>query len=322
MSAAPRGEFRVVFVVTQSTEAMQRLTGNAHTVWLHLKLTLPAHGIGLLYLEQLVDVCGTDATEDTVRAGLAELEAAGLLARERSVYWLLDALRDEPFMAVSSAQTRRGVQKKVATLPPLGIVAAFRAHYAAWFVDDPFVEPPTGATDTPGETPTGGGIAGPLAGAPATASVPVPEREGESETKVRVPMARVLAREPALQQWIDAEPARADERPRRRSVLKAVFARILRAGGSLTAVDAHAALIAAYLNGLHGTVDGEQLLLNLTDWLVKRDGEGRETPPLDTRVFRRFLAGSDSGQRGTYHRRSHPAPTTPGPNGTSPLKRR
>ena len=143
MSAA--GEFRVIGVVIQETPAFQALTGAAQNLWRAYKLRLGLAGIGVCYLGEMTPRCGRDATDESIRAAEGELIAAGYLEREGAVAWLVDGLADERFARVESKATRKGVQTRVASLPPCAVVERFRDRYADWF--DSTARPPT---DAPG----------------------------------------------------------------------------------------------------------------------------------------------------------------------------
>ena len=104
---------------------------------LTLKIGMGRFGLRVEYPEALTIrlVAQTGWPAAAVASYLGELERAGWIRRERNVLWVVDQLRDEPFLLVTNRNHHSAVADHVASLPRLGVVAAFISHYRSWFED-------------------------------------------------------------------------------------------------------------------------------------------------------------------------------------------
>ena len=340
MSAETRGEYRVLFTRLQDTAWYQGLSGAAQNVHRALKLKLPPHGIAICYTGELVPRCGRDATIESVERALEELIAVGAVRREHNVIWLvLGGLDDEPNMTPKSQWTRKGVQKRVASIPPCPLVDAFRAAYPDWFRDDTHTRGITTPSDAVAEGVSTGVSGPPLRGSgysdvsvSATVSDDVTvsrddagkggdaERE-RRQAEVRAQYQTVIDTFRLVREWV-GEPDHVDVN--RRDILARVLSRVMRADGA-EPIDAvtYAGYIEAALEGSGAPggrpVSGANVQLNLSDWLAKRSA-------VEPRLFRRFLTGADAqeerparnaGARVSQGRAGSPAPATAKPGGGS-----
>jgi hypothetical protein len=134
MKLAP---YRGIRVALLDEAAYQALSPEARGVLLALKIGMGRFGIRVEYpvalLERLVAQTGWPAA--TVTARMDELERAGWIRREGTVLWVVEQLRDEPSLRVTNENHHPAVAEHAASLPRLGIVAAFIGHYRDWFED-------------------------------------------------------------------------------------------------------------------------------------------------------------------------------------------
>jgi hypothetical protein len=134
MKLAP---YRGIRVALLDEATYQTLSPEARGVLLALKIGMGRFGIRVEYpvalLERLVAQTGWPAA--TVTDRMDELERAGWIQRERNVLWVVEQLRDEPSLRVANENHHPAVAEHVASLPKLGILAAFIAHYCDWFGD-------------------------------------------------------------------------------------------------------------------------------------------------------------------------------------------
>lgn len=138
---ADRGDYRATYCTFWDDPHVHALSHLAYRVLTTLKGTLPASGIGVVYLSQLAERCNSDT--DSVATALAELERPkgpetyGWIVRERNVVWVVNGLRYEPTLTHANRNHRAFLRDRL--IAPLGvkppIVAAFRRYYAEWFDD-------------------------------------------------------------------------------------------------------------------------------------------------------------------------------------------
>lgn len=134
MKLAP---YRGIRVALLDEAAYQALCPEARGVLLALKIGMGRFGIRVEYPVALLErqVAQTGWPAATVTDRMDELERAGWIQRERNVLWVVEQLRDEPSLRVANENHHPAVAEHVASLPRLGIVAAFIAHYRDWFDD-------------------------------------------------------------------------------------------------------------------------------------------------------------------------------------------
>lgn len=114
-------------------------------------------------------------------------------------------------------------------------------------------------------------------------------------TDALVTLRRVLRDFPVVAKWVAASPSR-------HTVLADVIAKVLGAGAD---AQTYVSLIGMALSGgFHKAVAPEQAEVNLIDWCnPKRDGT---EPPVETRVFRRYLTGEDETEHRRFDRQQKP----------------
>lgn len=154
-----RGHYRSIHTVIVDGPDFQALSPGAKLVWYTLKMTLGPSGIDVVpaLVATLVERTGADTTQ--VEKGLAQLEAAGWLMRERNVVWMVDGLRHDPHFQLTNQNHRTQVAKHVNGLPSLAIVDAFRAHYGLAAPPSEMPSQPTehglnGASKMPSKSPS------------------------------------------------------------------------------------------------------------------------------------------------------------------------
>lgn len=129
-----RGDHRSLYCAMADDETTQSLSHAAFRLFVVLKLTLPAAGIGVAYVSLLAERSHMTAAE--VEQALAELLSKGIVQREGRVVWIVNGLRFEPSLNARNEKHRAFVRdRSIAPLGDLPIVAAFRAAYAEWFTE-------------------------------------------------------------------------------------------------------------------------------------------------------------------------------------------
>lgn len=136
-----RGDYRSFYSAFWDDPDVHALSDAAYRVLTTLKGTLPASGIGVVYLAVLAERCGKTVAQ--VEESLTELEAPkpgadlGWIRRERNIVWIINGLRFEPTLTSANSKHRTFLRERL--LAPLGertaIVVAFRRYYGEWFED-------------------------------------------------------------------------------------------------------------------------------------------------------------------------------------------
>jgi hypothetical protein len=146
--AADRGSYRAIPTVLLDGKDFHRLTERERWVFVALKINLGPAGIEVHYpralAEQLAQQTGAGSAT-AVAAALDTLERDGWIQREGNVIWIVRQLEFEPNMKPADAKHRKSIQRHVAGLPRLTIVARFIAAYPDWFPAEEFT-PPKGLT--------------------------------------------------------------------------------------------------------------------------------------------------------------------------------
>ena len=108
--------------------SFQSLTPHAKLVFFFLRLQLGASGIDVFYPEQLPRQTGLRPVE--VQEAIAQLKAAGWLETGGNIFWLIDALGDDPTsLTLNNLNHRKSIQKHIKSLPRQPIVNRFADHY-------------------------------------------------------------------------------------------------------------------------------------------------------------------------------------------------
>lgn len=147
-----RGAYRSVVVAIVDGANFRELDPAHRWLLICLKFVLGPCQIGVIDALEHVMSEKTGLSVRVVRAGLVIIEGAGWIKRERNVVWIVDGLRFEPNYDPSDWKHRTAVRQFIASLPRLGIVAEFKAHYAPYFSENhnPIIEgPPQGPTNGP-----------------------------------------------------------------------------------------------------------------------------------------------------------------------------
>jgi hypothetical protein len=127
-----RGEYRPIFTRLLNGPEFKALTADARSCFYPIKLRLPAAGIGVIpgLLSTLEE--DTGLSRKRIKSAVAELESKNWVRTEGGVVWLVRGLEFEPTLNLQNERHRVHIQAHVNALPTLEIVAAYRAHYAAW----------------------------------------------------------------------------------------------------------------------------------------------------------------------------------------------
>jgi hypothetical protein len=139
-----RGHYRSIHTVIVDGPDFQALSPGAKLVWYTLKMTLGPSGIEVVpaLVGTLMERTGLEA--NLVEKGLAQLESARWVQRERNVVWMVDGLKHDPHLTLTNANHRSQIAGHLNGLPRLAIIDAFRAHYG-------FAPPPSEMPSTPAE---------------------------------------------------------------------------------------------------------------------------------------------------------------------------
>lgn len=142
-----RGEYRTLYVAFADDPDVHALSGDAVKLFLMLKLSLPAIGIGVIYPSKLCDQVGCDRAR--LEVILRELESPksgkhmGWIRRERNVVWIVNGLACEPGLSAANVKKHVPFVKKV--LNSLDnrsqIVNDFKTYYPQWFQPLPIEHP-------------------------------------------------------------------------------------------------------------------------------------------------------------------------------------
>lgn len=149
-----RGSYRGILVTILDGPDFRALDPAHRWLLVALKMTLGPCQIASVDAIDHIMVGKTGHPLRVVRAGLAILESAGWIKREKNVIWVVEGLKFEPSFDASDPKHRKAVHRFVASLPRLAIVAEFRQHYADYFVDEnpPSIEGPShGPTEGPSD---------------------------------------------------------------------------------------------------------------------------------------------------------------------------
>ena len=124
---ADKGEYRGIYTALPHDPDFQDLTPEARACWYPLKLELGLSGIDICYPETVARLSGYPT--ERVAEALADLEANGWLRRERNVFWLIDAVARDPGKPLDIPNSRKSIQKHLATLPKLAVVNDFARRH-------------------------------------------------------------------------------------------------------------------------------------------------------------------------------------------------
>jgi hypothetical protein len=128
-----RGDYRSIFCAFWDDPDIHTLSHEAYRVLTTLKGTLPAAGIGVVYVSQLAERCNMEKA--AVERAFGEL--ADWIRRERNIVWIVRGLRYEPSLSSNDRKHQAYLRDRV--LAPLGavpIVDAFKREYAEWFAPE------------------------------------------------------------------------------------------------------------------------------------------------------------------------------------------
>lgn len=164
-----RGVYRGIFSSMIDDPDYQTLTPHARLVLLTLRLCSQAGAAAIfrVYVVLIAEQTGLEVLE--VEKALAELASSPSpdrpwIYRDGAVVWVRNALRYDPNLRLADEKHRKSVERAVAGLPRLSIVARFCRYYG---IASPF--------DGPGE-----GLGSPS----EEVSPPSTESETESETEI------------------------------------------------------------------------------------------------------------------------------------------
>jgi hypothetical protein len=133
--SAERGGYGSVRRVLLDGPDFRRLSAEQRWVFVALKISTGASGIDVAYPEAVVAelVERTGYADQVVRKSLAALKAAGWVAREQNVLWVVGHLEHDPHLRPDDSKHRKAIQRHVAGLPRLNIVAEFVKAHGPWF---------------------------------------------------------------------------------------------------------------------------------------------------------------------------------------------
>ncbi len=132
----PKAPYRGIAESLPHDEEFQSLTPQAKLVYFFLCLQLGVSGIDVLYPETLPRQTGL-SSED-VQEAIAQLMRVDWLETGGNIFWLIDALRDDPTsFTLNNPNHRKSVQKHINALPRQSIVNRFAEYYS---LDYPFAE--------------------------------------------------------------------------------------------------------------------------------------------------------------------------------------
>jgi hypothetical protein len=171
-----RGVYRGVYSSLLDDPDYQALTASARLVLLTLRLSSAAGAAAIFraYPAVVAEQSGLDV--DQVELGLKELESSPhherpWIHREAGVVWVRNALRYDPNIRLADPKHRIAIERAVASLPRLAIVAKFCDYYQ---ITSPFEDAPKG-------------LGGPSEDLSSPRPSPRPNTETETERGFRPP---------------------------------------------------------------------------------------------------------------------------------------
>jgi hypothetical protein len=138
MSAA--GQYRGIGLHLLDEEGFQELSEGARWTLIALMISLGPTGLERRYAASLASDLSvrTGASPRRVSSNLRELEAAGWIRREGSLFWVVRQLELDPLLAASNPKHRASIQRRLRSLPRCPLTLDFVARYPAWFPEDPW----------------------------------------------------------------------------------------------------------------------------------------------------------------------------------------
>lgn len=179
-----RGEYRAIRRVLLDGPDYQKLPERARHVFLVLKLNFGPAGIEVWYPAELNARISaqTGISIGGVQDALMLLEKADWIAREGNIVWIKGQIDNDPHIRPADRKHRAMVQRHVAGLPRLPIVAAYVKSYPAWFVEGGPSVTEKATEDTAREPKRV--MEGPSKGLPSTENQDKNETEDENESLV------------------------------------------------------------------------------------------------------------------------------------------
>jgi hypothetical protein len=156
MNAA--GQYRGIGLCLLDEEGFQELSEGARWTLVALMISLGPTGLERRYAASLTSDLSvrTGASARKVSSNLRELEAAGWIRREGSLFWVVRQLELDPLLAPSNPKHRASIQRRLCSLPRCPLTLAFVARYPAWFPEDPW--PSAGTREATDSLSVGQGI--------------------------------------------------------------------------------------------------------------------------------------------------------------------
>ncbi|HWL41041.1 MAG TPA: hypothetical protein VNO75_12470 [Gemmatimonadaceae bacterium] len=135
-----RGDYRSIYCSLADDPDFRDMTPMTVKVFVVLRLTLGAAGIGVPRKLVVMEQVSCSAAE--LEAALVELETPkpdqqmGWIRRDRKAIWIVNALRFEPGLSPKSADHRKFVQKFLIPLGDSPVAQEFRLYYKEWVQGD------------------------------------------------------------------------------------------------------------------------------------------------------------------------------------------
>jgi hypothetical protein len=225
---ADKGEYRAIYASLLDDPDFQELSSCARLCFFALKLKLGQSGIDLFYAETLPRLTGYPF--DRVSEGVSELQSAGWLVVEKSVFWIRNGLRYDPTHPLANSLRKKGISNYLQTLPKVALVNEFARYYD---LPEPFVfqtghgspiegaSKPTRTTETETETEKETTSSSLRSSAPKSGAGKSPNPDPDVGNSVAIAPdlhpdpnqqpGRVTGGE-ILAAWIDQQPARPSNR--------------------------------------------------------------------------------------------------------------
>ena len=128
MKRLERGYYRCFYASLFHDDDYQALGGPAQHCLLTLKGTFGPTGIEICYPGGALNAqIGTPL--DQIMAGLDELEEKHWIKRERTLLWVVNGLRWDPYYTAGDPKKRVSVQNHVAGLPRCDLTAEYVRYY-------------------------------------------------------------------------------------------------------------------------------------------------------------------------------------------------